>query len=169
MKPSSSARTWLASFVVVAAASQLGAPCDQTAPLTSNTIRLETPMLVVESPTYYSGSADVVVEIDALVQAVDLQLSWDPAAISLTQVVPHADFDDDGALALPVEIDAQAGVATAIVDFRHGPAVQGPVRVATVYFEAPNGAPGTLSVDGEIADPAGKLCPTAPGPAIETP
>jgi len=137
--------------------------------VTVNTIRLDPPSVVVVSASYYTGSADIVVDTTLPVQAVDLQLSWDASALTIVDIVAHPDFDDDGQLALPVQIDAQSGVATSIVDLRHGAAAIGPVKVATVFFEAPTGAPGTLSVDGQAADPTGTLCTTSPGPAISTP
>lgn len=160
---------WRAALVPAMLATQLGAPCQPQPQVPTNTLRFSDPEIVFVGQNYYSGSADILVDLTELVQAVDLKITWDPATLSVVQISPHAEFDDDGQLALPVEFDAQAGTATRIVDFRHGVAAQGLIRVATVYFEAPNGTPATLSVSGEVADPTGALSSFALGTPLSIP
>ena len=75
-------------LLTVVLATQIAAPCesgDPPPPTGIDEVRLEPPILSVEEPTYYSGTADILVTTEGSVQAVDLQLTIREALRSFTQ------------------------------------------------------------------------------------
>jgi hypothetical protein len=90
---------------------------------------------------------EVLVSSPTPIQAFDLGLRWDPAMLSAIHVLPHPDFDDDGAFFANPDWDPAAGRLERVVDLRHGgEGAGGSFRVATVWFMSGDGA-GSTSIE----------------------
>jgi hypothetical protein len=89
---------------------------------------------------------DVLVSSPTQVQAFDLGLRWDPAMFSAIHVLPHPEFDDDGAFFANPNWDSAAGRLERVVDLRHGgEGAQGSFKVATVWLMS-LGTAGSTSI-----------------------
>lgn len=95
-------------------------------------------------------SADVVVTTTRQIRAWELDVvSSDPSVARVLDVLPHADFDDDGELFLPPSIALALGEARDAVDVRHGGlGATGSFGAATVYIWAVSPGATTIRIDG---------------------
>jgi hypothetical protein len=103
-------------------------------------------------------TVEVVVTSPTPIQAYEVGLQWDPDMVYPMDVVPHADFDDDGALFLTPRFDPMAGTLDRIVDLRHGGAgAEGTFHILSVDFISLYETGSTLIavVDGGMASPDG--------------
>jgi hypothetical protein len=156
---------WLLAAV---AALHLGPQCGDPPPLdTPCRVRFDTVSVDELGGGAYAVSVDVLVESQEEFQSWEMSLSWDSDALILTQTDAHADFDDDGGLAL----SPSAGIASAgpFVDFRHGSPAVGNVRVATLGFVSAAGDPATISLSARAARPDGTLLEMAASDSISVP
>ncbi len=118
--------------------------------------------LLSASPTYYvdtSENLNVVFRVDTLstLQAVDIDLSWDPAMLSFVSLTPNPDFDDDGQFFGSYTVDAVSGTITDIRDSLHSASsFPGSSEVMTLVLRAE--APGTSQIiaTGRAADSDGR-------------
>jgi hypothetical protein len=89
---------------------------------------------------------DVLVSSPTPIQAFDLGLRWDPAMLSAIDVLPHPEFDDDGALFTSPSWNAAAGTVDRVVDLQHGgEGAVGSFKVATLWFTS-LGTAGSTSI-----------------------
>jgi hypothetical protein len=108
--------------------------------------------------TYTLFTVDLQVTSPTPVQAFEMELQWDPQRLFPTNVLPHPDFDDDGAFFIHPRYDLMAGKLDRVVDLRHGaPGAEGSFRVATVEFLSLGVAgPTTIGVvSGGVASAGG--------------
>ena len=85
--------------------------------------------------TYSRFTVDVQVTSPTPVQAFEMGLQWDPQMLLPMNVVPHPDFDDDGAFFVNPRFDLLGGRLDRVVDLRHGGAgAEGSFKIATVEF-----------------------------------
>jgi hypothetical protein len=157
----------LAAASIVLLAPQCGDP--PPPPPTPCTIRFETPTIVPITPSYYVGWADVLIETEEEIQAYDMTISWDSPALNVTQLSPHAEFDDDSKFSMAVNFNQGTGTTSPVVDIRHGSSVTGTTRVASIVFAAYQGLPGSLSVTGTVARPDGSLIEITASEPVTTP
>ncbi|MGI9643991.1 MAG: hypothetical protein ACR2O6_01615 [Ilumatobacteraceae bacterium] len=123
-------------------ASLVGAQCgvnDDTA-----TLRIDPPITNVSPGTVFT--VDVIADVTkGSLQAFELSIQTAISSFAVYNVLPNAEFDDDGALFLPVEFDHVAGTASRIVDLRHGePLPTGEVRLATLQIFAHSAGAGSI-------------------------
>ena len=137
--------------------------------LSEGGVRIDQPTIIPIGGSLYEVHADVLVDTAEEFQAYDLTISWDPTALSLSSLSPHAEFDDDSQFALPVTTLAGLGSTTPVVDLRHGPSATGTTRVASVVFIAPAGLPGWISVSGTVSAPDGTLIEIGPSDPVNVP
>lgn len=94
---------------------------------------------------------EVLLELtDEFPQAVDISLAVDPAILRAFAASPHPDFDDDGRLLMPANIDEEAGVISRIVDVRHSPGI-GNATIGVARVEFVGIAPGITKVSIDVA------------------
>jgi hypothetical protein len=92
------------------------------------------------------------------VQAFDFDVQSSPPILVPFEVLPHAEFDDDGGLFQTPTLDLAQGLASGAADLRHGNAATGSFRIATVRLYAVNPGTATVSVTGSgLATSAGAL------------
>jgi len=120
-------------------------------------LRLE----VVDTYAFFAGTyvavVDIVIVVDAPVQAIDMGISWGGPAVSVATAIPHAEFDDDGKLfSTGVQGDDSL---TGITDLRHGaPVAQTLFRAARVALLVQSASEQIeLRASGEIAGPDGSI------------
>jgi len=94
--------------------------------------------------TFSPLEVDVLVSSPTPIQAFDLGLQWDPAMLSAIHVLPHPEFDDDGAFFANPDWDPAAGRLERVVDLQHGgEGAVGSFKVATVWFMSGDSAGST--------------------------
>ncbi len=139
-------------------ATQIGGVCDGT-PMPDPGAAAATlkcaPTNVYKAP---GATFTIALQFDtaAQVQAVDLDVKYDPAHIKFLSIGPHPEFDDDGQLFPSVVVDESAGKIRDIRDSRHGPtSLSGKKKVASIQFRVETSQPSTIVATGQVADPQG--------------
>ena len=153
---------------------QLGGVCDPTPggdPGAAPATFLCTPSNVDEGP---GEIFDIAVKFDttANVQAVELDIEWDPANVKYLSSGPHPDFDDDGQFFTPAILDEVDGSLRGIRDVRHGVStVSGNKGVITLQFRVETSTASTIVATGRVANEQGiqsesliATCYISPGP-----
>jgi len=123
-------------------AALLGAQCgvnDDTA-----TLRIEPPITQVLPGSVFT--VDVIADVTkGTLQAFELAVQTEVSSFLVYNVLPHGEFDDDGSLFLPIDLNIVAGTASRIVDLRHGePLPTGEVRIATLQIFAHSAGAGSI-------------------------
>lgn len=108
----------------------LGAHCGNSN--NTATIWIDPPVTSVPVGTVFT--VDVVADVTkGSLQAFELGVTTEVYSFAVFNVLPHDDFDDDGQLFLPVELNFVNGTTNRIVDLRHGDSLPtGQVRLATL-------------------------------------
>ncbi|MCG8588429.1 MAG: hypothetical protein MJE66_03990 [Proteobacteria bacterium] len=88
-------------------------------------------------------------------QAYELEVNVDPALLTTLQVLPHADFDDNGALLVDPVFGVGTGSTSRIVDVRRGAAASGEFRIATLVVAAQGPGSGVVRLRAGAATPTG--------------
>lgn len=103
-------------------------------PLPQAALSFSTPQVTTPVATLFS--VDLVLHTDEAVQAFEIDAETDAPGVLILNAVPHAEFDDDGALFTSPVIDVVNGTAERIVDLRHGAPASGDVKLVTLYVWA---------------------------------
>lgn len=133
------------------AAALVGSPCtpgQAPGPPTAN-LYFDPPSAQVAAGSVFT--VDVVVNASAQVQAWEIAMHADPPLALPFQVLPHPQFDDDGALFVAPAFDLPRAAVSRIVDLRHGPAANGTFRLVTVRWFAATPGTTTLRLAGGLA------------------
>jgi hypothetical protein len=145
-------------LMLALALTQLGGMCDPTPgadPGAAPATFLCTPTNVYEGP---GETFDIAVKFDttANVQAVELDIEWDPASVKYLSSSPHPDFDDDGQFFTPAILDEVDGSLRGIRDARHGVStVSGRKGVIALQFRVETSTPSTIVATGRVANEQG--------------
>ncbi len=90
------------------------------------------------------------------VQAVELDVKWDPVHIKYLSSAPHADFDDDGQFFAPLIVDELDGSLRGIRDSRHGASsATGKKGVIALQFRVESSTPSKIVATGRVANKQG--------------
>lgn len=139
---------------------QIGSVCDGTPaadPGAAPAGFVCTPSNVYVGP---GGVFNVAVKFNTAgsVQAMNLDVKWDPVRLTFLSISPHPDFDDDGHFFSPVIVDAAAGRVHGVRDSRHGAnALTGKKGIVSMQFRAETSQPSSIVTTGQLSNPQGVL------------
>lgn len=156
--------------LVVVLTLQLGPSCGVPVPPLAG-VRAEA-IRAIRVGESYAVKIKIVVTADLPFQAYDIDLRWNPDVVQVVAdtLTPHGEFDDDGALFAPVDLNEQEGWLRGIVDLRHGgPGISGEVIVATVWFYAAEGGQAVVRAEGDIVGGDGAPFVVSSAPAMRYP
>lgn len=111
---------------------------------------------IVTLEVFVSSPADAV-------QAFTLDVQSSPPILVPFEILPHAEFDDDGKLFRAPSLDLVQGLAQGAADLRHGAASPGSFRIATVRLYAMDTGTAIVHLGGSgLATPTGSLIAATP-------